>query len=459
MERPHRRAPRGTRTRQAARQALEREFSPRHLLSFSVGTYLACNAVRDAYLVVDGPDCVLMRTQFLQGNHDYRAELTSVGGRHKVVNTALEPADVMHAREDALVALLERIGRTDGVGCVLLTSLPLATVLATDYPRLCRRAAAAVGKPVVAIPGRSLSTDWLGGYQESLAALAAQLPLSRRRPKRDAVALVGLLHDRNEGDCRGNVRELERLLRGLGLDPVSVWLSGASCAELQNVARASTIVSLPYGRKAARTLADRLGARLVEAELPFGLPACERFVRRVAEACGRTARAERLVEAELAAVVPPLEWVGPFLFQRRRFGFIGDPYLLPGFRETIELLGGRLEFAVVTACRHHLVGTAGAAPDDAGDLLVEPRAAELRRFLDDRLAPGRLDCLVTNSTCIEAAAGRDLAVVELGFPSYDVHALYDRPYLGFRGALAFADTVANQVRLHLALRPDADGRI
>ena len=149
-------------------------------------------------------------------------------------------------------------------------------------------------------------------------------------------------------------------------------------------------------------------------------------------------------------MVPALEWLGPFLFQEKRFGFIGYPYLRPGFCETIGLLGGRVDFGVVTACRHHLPGktAAGAA---AGDLLIEPKAAELLSFFEERLAPGRIDCLVTNSTCIEAAAGRDFAVVELGFPSYDVHALYDRPTLGFRGALAFVDTLANQLRLHLAL--------
>ncbi|MBN1774392.1 MAG: hypothetical protein JXB32_24240 [Deltaproteobacteria bacterium] len=456
---PARSGRRDSRRAHDAQLVLEREFSPRHLLSFSVGTYLACNAIRDAYLVVDGPDCALMRTQFLQGNHDYLAELTSVGGKHKVVNTALEPAGVMHAREDALVDLLARIGATDGVGCTLLTSLPLATVLATDYARLCRRAAGRIGRPVVSIPGRSLSTDWLGGYQESLAALAAQLELPKCRPSRNGVALVGLLHDRNEADCRGNVRELQRLLRGLDLDPVSLWLSGGSCAELQAVARASTIVSLPYGRKAARTLADRLGARLVEAELPFGLPASERFVRQVAEACRRTPQAQRWIDSELAAVVPPLEWVGPFLFQERRFGYIGDPYLRPGFRETIELLGGRLEFSVVTACRHHLAEPSRAAPADSAELLVEPRAAALLRFLDERLAPDRLDCLVTNASCIEAAAGRDFAVVEFGFPAYDAHALYDRPYLGFRGALALVDTIANRLRLHLALRTPVAKRV
>jgi nitrogenase molybdenum-iron protein alpha/beta subunit len=439
-------------TRRSEPDAVEREFSPRHLLSFSVGVYLACNAIRDAYLVVDGPDCALMRTQFIQGNHDYLSELTSVAGLHKVVNTALEPARVMNFREDELIGLLTRIGRTEGVGCVLMTSLPLATVIGTDYARLCRRAAVEIAKPVVSIPGRSLATDWLGGYQESLAALAAQLELPERRPSGNAVAVVGLLHDRNEADCRCNVEEVERLLRGLGLDPVSVWLSGRGCAELQAVSNASTIVSLPYGRKAARTLAERLGARLVEAELPFGLAAAERFVRQVAEACDRVPQAEQLIDAELAAVVPPLEWIGPFLFQERSFGFIGDPYLRPGFAELIGLLGGRLDFSVVTACRHHLPEHPACLPGESADVLVEPRVAELLRFFDDRLAPGRLDCLVTNSTCIEAAAGRDFAVVELGFPSYHIHALYDRPYLGFRGALALVDTLANQLRLHLALR-------
>jgi nitrogenase molybdenum-iron protein alpha/beta subunit len=197
----------------------------------------------------------------------------------------------------------------------------------------------------------------------------------------------------------------------------------------------------------------------VEAELPFGLPASERFVRQVAEACRRTPQAQRLIDSELAAVIPPLEWVGPFLFQDRRFAFIGDPYLRPGFRETIELLGGRLEFSVVTACRHHLAGPSRAASADSAELLVEPRAAGLLRFLDERLAPGRLDCLVTNATCIEAAAGRDFAVVEFGFPAYDVHALYDRPFLGFRGALALVDTIANRLRLHLALRTPVAKRV
>ena len=37
-------------------------------------------------------------------------------------------------------------------------------------------------------------------------------------------------------------------------------------------------------------------------------------------------------------------------------------------------------------------------------------------------------------------------MVEFGFPSVYSHALYDRPFLGFQGFMAFVDTLANALR-------------
>jgi nitrogenase molybdenum-iron protein alpha/beta subunit len=36
--------------------------------------------------------------------------------------------------------------------------------------------------------------------------------------------------------------------------------------------------------------------------------------------------------------------------------------------------------------------------------------------------------------------------MEFGYPSYFTHALHDRPYLGYKGFLAFCDTMANRLR-------------
>lgn len=433
-----------------AKDNRQRDFTARHVVSYSVGVYLAVNAVRDLFLVVDGPDCVYNRTQYLQGNHDYLSTLTSVAGFHRVVNTALDPTRVLVSRETEIRDLLVQIAGEAEVGAVLITSLPLAAVLSIDYDRLCAEARRVTRKPVFHVLGKSLSDDWLGGYAETLNVLAGTIPLEGSAPAEDNVAVVGHLFDRNEQDCRGNVRELKRLLGRLGLETVSVWPDGGDFDDLNKIKNAGTILSLPYARKAARTLARRLDVRLLELELPFGLPASERWLRQVAAAFGREEQADEIIQAELEEVLPPLEWVVPFLFQQRRFGYAGDPHLLPGFLETIEMFGGSTEFAVVTCFAHHLEGFDPASC--AAEVLVEPRAEKLLQFLEANIKNGRLDCLVSNSTCIDAARGGRQAVFEFGFPSYNRHALYDRPSLGFRGFLAFADTLANQMRLSLALR-------
>ncbi len=430
------------------------DCTARHVLSYSVGVYLVVNAVRDARLLVDGPDCAFMRTQFIQGNHDYLSELISAAGYHNVVHTDLDPARVMFSREKELGQLLARLAGQAGCGLLMLTALPMAAVIGIDYRRLCRAAAAESGKQVVAVSGSSLQGDWLDGYRQALAELAANLELSDGKPSPEKVALVGLLFDRNEQDCLGNVRELKRLLSALGLQVVSIWPEGGDCRQLQAAGEAGVIVSLPYAREAARTLARRTGARLIETGLPFGLAATEDWLRQIADQLGLQQRAEPIIEQELAAVVPRLETVVPFLFSQRGFGFVGDPHLLAGFHQMMNLFGARLKFAVTTSFEYH------AADYNFGKmeipLLLEPRAEQLMKFLRRHLRDGNeIDCLVTNSTCLDAARPERHAVVEFGFPSYNAHALYDRPYLGFRGALAFVDGLANAMRLSRALKERA----
>jgi len=41
-----------------------------------------------------------------------------------------------------------------------------------------------------------------------------------------------------------------------------------------------------------------------------------------------------------------------------------------------------------------------------------------------------------------------VASVEFGFPSMYTHHLFERPFLGFRGFMAFVDSMANAIRLH-----------
>jgi nitrogenase molybdenum-iron protein alpha/beta subunit len=427
----------------AAPSASHPDYTQRVTFTFMIGVYLAVNAVRDLFLLVEGPDCTYMKTQYVQGNHDWLSTLTSVSGLHRIANTALHPVHMSGTRERSLRDALARMAASDGVPAVALTSMPMAFVTGADYQRLTRDVSLAARKPVLHIPGKSLSGDWIDGYAEALVSLATQLDLSGGSPRPGAVAVVGYLYDRNEADHVANLRELRRMHEAVGLDLVSVWLSGQAFADLRAVRDASVILALPYGRRAAAQIAKRTGARVVAMDLPFGFGASEAWIRKLGEISGRLPAAERFLHRELSEVAPKLEWVIPFLFQNRSFGYVGDPFLLPGFLDIVEIVGGRTSFAVVSNRPQHARGLAETFP--GLDLLVYPKMKGMLRFLVGVAAREPVQLLVANNAGI---LGTDGAILEFGFPSMFRHALYDRPFLGLSGALCFVDSMANAMRAH-----------
>ncbi|MBI5534493.1 MAG: hypothetical protein HY898_17340 [Deltaproteobacteria bacterium] len=417
------------------------DYTQRVTFTFMVGVYVAINAVRDLYLLVEGPDCTYMKTQYLQGNHDWLSTLTSVSGVHRIANTALHPAQMSGSREESLQQTLLRVASNPAVPAVALTSMPMAFITGAEYGRLTREVSRQTGKSILHVPGKSLSGDWLDGYSEVLLAMATQLDLSGGKPAPNKVGIVGYLYDRNEQDHVANVRELDRMCKAVGLELVSVWLSGQDFHELAAIRDASVIISLPYARKAARQVAKRTGARLLELELPIGLQTTEAWMREIAKISGKLDAAEAFIDQELSAIVPRLEWVIPFVFQNRSVAFIGDPYVMPGIAELVSTVGMKLSFAVITNRALHAAGLSQRFPEV--ELLLYPKMKGLMRFLTRRFETGPVHLTIANNAGILGGEG---AILEFGFPSFFRHALYDRPFLGFAGALALLDSMAFSIR-------------
>lgn len=398
-----------------------------------MGVYLAVNALKDAYVLVDGPDCAFYKAHFIHGRHDLNSTLLRISGRHRVAFTNVCSRGVVKEHDDIIGRELQALDGLEESGLVLVTALPMCSITGVDYGRVIRLRAASLAKPAVDIPPESLVGDWLDGYEQTLNALAKGIALEPGRRRPGTAAIVGYLMDRNESDHHANIAELKRLLGGLGLETASVWLSGQSCAELSRVEEADMIVSLPYGRAAARRLAQRTGARLVETELPFGLPKTQRFLRDIGAAAGKPNEAEAFIDAELSRAVPRLKWIIPQYFLGRRAGYMGDPHLLGGFRDIADDLGLTLEGAIVRGRAAH--GQAGPG------VLHEPPAMsdEVRGFMDRPLD------LFVSTWCEHEWPHLKFPTMEFGFPSYRHHALSDRPFLGFNGFLAFVERMADEL--------------
>jgi nitrogenase molybdenum-iron protein alpha/beta subunit len=413
--------------------------------SFLTGVNIALNAISDAFLVVDGPPCTFFRMAQVKGNHDWYSTLSSSSGFHRVMNTDCITERAAQGDESKLIENVGRVAELEECGLIVLSAMSMIAVTGRQYEKILKKLREKIDKPIIYVKPGSMAGDWLSGYSTVLESLAEQVPI-RKRPKlrKNSVAIVGYLMDRLEADHQANLEEIKRLLAGLSLDRGVCWLDGSDSTNLSKISEVGTIVSLPYGRRAAEILAKRTGANLVECGLPIGLDGTNRWLRQIGAGTGREIEAEALIERELADVVPRLRWVLPHSLFDKGIALIGDPHLVSALTTASIELGARVELAVIWA----------QADDDfemaEGDhpLLVFPDLDQLHREFTRLQKAHKLDLLVTNSQALTMLIHLEVAAIpfiELGFASYHTHSLYDCPYFGYRGTLKLVERMTNAI--------------
>lgn len=404
-------------------------------LPYLVGVYLAVNAVSDACVIVDGPNCVMPKADFIAGNHDLYSTLLSADGRHRVICTMTNPLPQEPEPERKLSALLAGLAG-GGFGVALLTGLPFMKLAGIDYEGI---AAAGAGVPAAGVPYRSFDSDWLDGYEHALDALVRALPAGKVRKKINSVALVGYLADRGERDHAANVGELRSLLGLCGVELACVLPSGGDFAGLSRALEAGVVVSLPYGRRAAARLAERTGARLLETGLPMGFSGTGAWLAAVRSACGLTgglpAPARKARRSAEEAVSPLLGALA-----HRNVLFAGDPHLFQAF----AAFAGELRLRVTAAFLDCFPRPLKAAPPKV--LYFAPESGEVLRSLGTLPRYARPELAVGNTFAATEGYAAGLPFVELGFPSYSHHCLSDEPFLGFAGAGSLAGRLLNGLK-------------
>ena len=433
------------------------EFDVRLGLSYSLGIYLAVNALPDCALVVDGKDCVVQKAIQIRGNHDWSSTLLSSDGAHRILTTHAMHEEVWKGRDDDVERVLRYTVHREDVTTVMLCAMRMASVTDPPYDLIVDKVVQDTGtdKPMVLLPTRSMREDWLSGYADTLSQLAKELELvdSQVDTERPRVAIVGYLMDRNEQDHHANIRELRRLVEALGAEVVSVWLCGEPVCHLREAGRAQLVVSLPYARKAAKTIARRTGAKLVETGLPMGLEGTSQWLRQIAGALERPDDAERVIEAELREVAPRLEGVVPMLLVNQSMAFAGDPYLMRAFIAFAHELGVRVPFRMIFAPEDESYRDLLEDTLDDPVAIVDPREGQSKDAFDKIVAEREVILLVGNTYAI-ADLKPKIAAYELGFPSFHRHALTEQPHLGYQGCLSLIARMTECSLMHRLLHSE-----
>lgn len=409
------------------------EYEQPMRLTYHLGLFLATNAISDAYLVIDGPDCIFRKAEWVHGRHDFNSTLLDPLGWHRITNTLLNADNLIKSRGEMLELRLREVF-TRSPGVAMICAMPHVSILGTQYDLILRQLGAVAPCPLVEVPSRSLEGDWLDGYANTLTALARGFeptgPVDANK-----VAIIGHLMDRNEQDQLANVDELRRIVKGIGLELSSIWLSGGRYAELARALEAKTLIALPLGREAAKLIAAKTGATVIECDVPFGAGRTTRLLRALGKATGKLAEADAFIEHEMARLAPRLEWVIPHALLGKRVAFWGQPALFPGFLQMAGEMG--MEVVLLGASASSQSGVAGLddefSPQPPTLYAVSPKAFEQAW---DALERQDIDlCIGDTLFCFRM--GKRVPPLEFGFPSHFNHALSYRPFLGFEGWVSF----------------------
>lgn len=403
-------------------------------LSYLTGVYLAINAISDAYILMDAPNCVYKKMEYIDKNHDFFCNFFDSNGFHRIAHTDATTESVIHNRNQPIENQLIKLSKYPKAGVVFLASMPMANLTGIQYDLILNNAQKTTQKDLIEIKGKNLSTDWLGGYAVSLLAIAKKIQLNDKQKKKNHVAIVGYLMDRNEGDHAGNLVQLERYLNALSLKLSSVWLNGTRYSDLANVNEAELIISLPYGREAARIVSQRTGAKLLEVDLPFGLKNTSDWILEIAQYFDKEAEAREFISNELKSVIPVLECVASEYFLNKNFSLIGDPYLLDSMIGAITELGGNIDKMIIYARDDY--------QRKMKNLQLVKEIYHEKSFNSSIVFES--DIIIGNSEGLKLSSTKKQPYLQFGFPSNGWHCFSVYPFLGYKGFLGFANRIVNQ---------------
>jgi nitrogenase molybdenum-iron protein alpha/beta subunit len=291
-------------------------------------------------------------------------------------------------------------------------------------------------KIIIMAVNEHAGADWLAGYEKILFELAQEIPLKKKVLKPKTVAIVGNFAVGNYGEQAGNIIELRRLLKAMSLELISIWLGSGKFNELQKIQAAEVIISMPYGRAAARAIAKRTGAKLIETDIPFGINNTIIWLKKIGQGMGIAKRAEKVIAIELRRTIPILEWVVSKYIENNIYSIVTDKYMAIAMLEAFREIGAELSsiFILNSAAEH--IGKIKEYKDIT--ILNVPFWQSMGK------ADFNKANIIVGNDYVKKYLKRKM-FIDFGYPASSCRQYLPLPFLGFKGFIEFLNRITNAV--------------
>ncbi len=309
--------------------------------------------------------------------------------------------------------------------------------------------------PVVYANTPGFRGDVHHGYQLAARALIEQLPaLNHPDPEVSSGKVVNLLGVIPHQDpfWQGNLEEIGRLLRGIGLEPNLLVGPGQDIASWRRAPHAVLNLVLSFwGEAPASLLGERYGIpSLVFGGIPVGFAASD-LLRLVSDQLNLEGEAvERFIHAEEQRLLRHLSALADTYFRagfQRDFILVGESSLVAGIGSFLTDTLGLVPRAFIVTDElpepdrvHRLEGLGQLAGRYGAELVFSGDLAEIADFI--RAArPGLL-----LGSALEGPVASELAIplLQVSFPAGD-RVIFERASAGYRGAAALVEDLGSEL--------------
>lgn len=408
-----------------------RDIDTRLNNTYLSGVMLAINAINDANLVVDSPECILKKAEHICVNHDIFSTLTE---RVYCTNTEIETA--YNDRTSDVIRVLEEADQIKKIKKIFLTSMPVNTITGMDYSNIISNLKKeSLNSKIISVNAKSLDYDWLDGYGDVLMSLSEHLELKNKKKLDNSVALVGYLWERNEGDHVGNMHELNRVFDMLSIKLISVWCGGGSIKELEKIEKAKLIVTFSNYEKLANGIAAKTGADVLVLDMPFGPKKTIDFFKSIAKFFNKSGECKKIIKSEMRETLPIIKQVVDLAITDNTFSYYGEPYFAVALVDVIKYFGGEIKNAVLFSRERKNV-VRKMEKLEFTNIQFQPQTTKVQIFLSD---------IHIGNSIGHNYTGKE-NYITIGYPSVNQHFFCLNPIWGFKGFIVFLNMIYNSMR-------------
>ncbi len=405
------------------------------------------NAISDSFLWVDSPDCFFFKVDHVFGNHDLNSTLKRADSMHRFLTTVSDVDKVIWNNNSELEESLYKIANNANTKLLFVSSMPMAQIIGVDYSLLINNVIERTKKDIFHIPSRSMTGSWLDWYSDLLFSLAKNIDISWANPVKNSVAIVWNLFDRNEWDCIWNIEELKKIFTWLWIDVISIWLDGGNYEEILKIKNAQTIISLPYWRKAAKKIANRLRVNLLELDLPFWITKTVDFIEKLWKYFNvDNYEIQKFIEQEfIENNIGILKWAINKTLFNKNISFYWDPYLFNWIIDFSKVFWLNIKQLFVHWEINHFANLSDDSYKNEENKINYSLLNNINREVDLYIINS-----ANTSWWIIWEMWRDmfkyndnLNIMEFWFPSYWYHCFTSKPYYGIKWSLNFINRIFN----------------